>query len=341
MEAGATFITKEWIATKLKRNKVFVKKWWRKDYSDIESCFKGGRPPAVTPRTGEVILQSTGKKRKGVRKVSSDVKRLKGKTVSKSVVHRYLTDQGYKPYHIIAKPMKSVTNIEDRLWFCGFLRDWDEEDFLHLVPSDEFFIYCVRKPNRKNDIVWALKRDDIADLLEKAVPTHPLCIGLFLMFSAKRLIGVIKEDGQTWNGAYFRDTIIRHHILPFMKNEDCVIDINSATFLHDRAPCYKAAETQELMRSSGIDFFSFSEYPGNSPDLNTTENMGSIVKDRVDALLDREPEDRRYTKDTLKKCIKKTIRELNQTTELFEALLKSYPARLAAVQRANGGHTKY
>jgi len=32
-----------------------------------------------------------------------------------------------------------------------FVDDWTEEDFLHVAPSDEFYIYVVRKPNHQND----------------------------------------------------------------------------------------------------------------------------------------------------------------------------------------------
>jgi hypothetical protein len=36
--------------------------------------------------------------------------------------------------------MNSATNTEDRLWFCDYLRQWDEHDFMHLTSSDEFFV---------------------------------------------------------------------------------------------------------------------------------------------------------------------------------------------------------
>ena len=62
-----------------------------------------------------------------------------------------------------------------------------------------------------------------------------------------------------------------------MTNDDVVFFI-----LHDRAPCMSALETQMLLTDKGIDFFGNSVWPGNSPDLNPAENLGAVVKQRVE-----------------------------------------------------------
>ena len=71
-----------------------------------------------------------------------------------------------------------------------------------------------------------------------------------------------------------------------MKDINCVVDPTKAIFLHDRAPCMKALETQ-LLKSNDIDFFDNSEWPGNSPDLNPAEGLGAILMDRIDLALDK------------------------------------------------------
>ncbi|CAF5162213.1 unnamed protein product, partial [Rotaria sp. Silwood1] len=63
--------------------------------------------------------------------------------------------EGLKPFHVIPKSLKSETHISDRLWLCDWLKDWTEEDFLHLAPSDEFYVWTVRRPNSQNDRIWA------------------------------------------------------------------------------------------------------------------------------------------------------------------------------------------
>ncbi len=44
-------------------------------------------------------------------------------------------DEGLTAFAVIPKPMNSATNTEDRLWFCDYLRQWDEHDFMHLTSS--------------------------------------------------------------------------------------------------------------------------------------------------------------------------------------------------------------
>ena len=62
-------------------------------------------------------------------------------------VHHECHRQGLKPFHGIAKPLKTNTHIEDRKWLANFVADWTEEDFLHVASSNEFYIYVVRKPD--------------------------------------------------------------------------------------------------------------------------------------------------------------------------------------------------
>ena len=50
------------------------------------------------------------------------------------------TREELKPFHVIPKPLKTETHISDRLWLCDRLKAWTEKDFLHLAPSDEFYV---------------------------------------------------------------------------------------------------------------------------------------------------------------------------------------------------------
>jgi hypothetical protein len=52
-----------------------------------------------------------------------------------------------------------------------------------------------------------------------------------------------------------------------------------------QSKCHKANATQQLLKTSGIDFFDRTEWPGSSPDLNVVENVGSILMDKVESLM--------------------------------------------------------
>ena len=132
-------------------------------------------------------------------------------------------------------------------FFCEFLRHWDVDDFRHVACSDEFYIYTCRRPNHQNDRIWATSVSEIQDeeRVRNAV-AHPECIGLFVCFTVKKLMWIIKEDGHSWNGEYFR-SILSGSVFPFLKDEQNVFDPSQLTFLHDKAPCFKALATQQMI----------------------------------------------------------------------------------------------
>jgi len=121
-----------------------------------------------------------------------------------------------------------------------------------------------------------------------------------------------------------------------------VLDVQEVCFLHDKAPCSKALATQELLRESGIDFFNNSEWPGSSPDLNPAEDLGAIIKDRVDDRMLNEEGRGRYSHQTLLSNLQTVLHDLEHDSELFAELLLSFRRMLdAVVVAAAGGHMDY
>jgi hypothetical protein len=61
---------------------------------------------------------------------------------------------------------------------CDWLKDWTEEDFLNLAPSDEFYVWTVRRSNYQNDRVWAKSIEDIEDDERyREMVKNQVCIG--------------------------------------------------------------------------------------------------------------------------------------------------------------------
>ena len=154
------------------------------------------------------------------------------------------------------------------------------------------------------------------------------------------MMWVIKEKGESWNGDYFRNLLL-DHVIPFLQNPRNVIGVGHACFLHDKAPCMRATATQQLLMSNNIDFFDNSQWPGSSPDLNAAENIGAILKDKVeDELLEYQPGER-CKATTLSEALDTVLKRMESDTELFERLLRSYPSRLAEIKKQRGRATKY
>ena len=167
-----------------------------------------GRPVVLSQESRDIIEASAGKQRKSIRKLSRELEIVRGK---KKTFHNHIQRIGKiwkkKLFHVIKRPNITEQQKDDRFWFCGqFLKEWDTTDFLHLACSDEFFIYTVRKPNTKNDVIWARNKEDIDDDERfRQMVKFPECIGVFLCFTAKRCMWVVKNKGQSWDGEYFRE----------------------------------------------------------------------------------------------------------------------------------------
>ena len=138
-------------------------------------------------------------KKKSVRAMMKDLEKTREKKHSYGTVYNFLRAEKARAFHIVSKPKISAKSAENRLHFCDFLRDWDENDFMHLAPSDEFFVYAERKANFQNDRIWAYSLEDIA--LEDRIrgkSKYPTCIGIFIIFTARRMTWLIKEKGESW-----------------------------------------------------------------------------------------------------------------------------------------------
>jgi hypothetical protein len=173
-----------------------------------------GRPPtALNQHEKRIIRLSSGRQNKCVGYIAKKIQTGRGDEAdgpSQMAVYRYRKSLNLKPFHVISKPYKSPLHRENRLWFTEYLRAWGEDDFLHCCCSDEFFIWVHQKPNSQNDRVWALKIDEIAENERyRSLVSHSACIGLFVCFSVRRMMWVIKDQGQSWNGEYFRQTYHR------------------------------------------------------------------------------------------------------------------------------------
>lgn len=186
----------------------------------------------------------------------------------------------------------------------------------------------VRKPNHQNDRIWATRIEDIEDNegYREMVPSQAF-FGIFIIFTTKKLHWVIKDEGESWTGQYFRDTILIWHVFLFLKDAENVIDVNEVTFVHDKAPCMKANMTQHLIQNNHINFWGNNIWPWNSPDLNAAEHMESTER-----MLSEKGNDR-YHGEKLNKHLCDVLENTETNTELFESLLYSYPSRLEAVRK--------
>lgn len=117
---------------------------------------------------------------------------------------------------------------------------------MHLAPSDEFYILNSPSPNHLNYHVWWVLSltetetdEHYQELAEKAE-----CISVFVCFTVK--CRLLKSTGRHGIEGYFRETILRTHVLSFLKELDNILDPQEV-FLHEKTPSFKAKTTQAML----------------------------------------------------------------------------------------------
>ncbi len=340
-DAGAKFITREWVAKRLRRSESWVTRNWVKTEDQCARKHEESEGIVLSQESKDIIMAAICKKRSSLRGIAKEIMEKRNYSISHMRIRRFYANEGIKPYHEINKPIKTEKNREDRLWYADFLSEFEDHDFLRIAPSDEFFVYSMRKVNHQIDWIWARTIDEIPDEVRyRETVKYPVCLGIFILFTARRMMWIVKERGESWNGNYFRETVLPK-VHDFLNKKDNVVSIGDTIILHDKAPGWAANPTQELLRNGPVDFFSKTEYPGNSPDLNPCEDIGAIVKDHVQAKMALEPDEAKFSIETLTATVQNVLAEMEFSTGLFEGLLLSYRKRLQEVVEADGGQIFY
>ena len=192
------------------------------------------------------------------------------------------------------------------------------------MMSDEKRFYLFSPGNRKNDVVWASNASIVPT---KPRVAHSPSIHVWGGITRYGKTPLVNIEG-TLNAAGYQ-SILNGTMLPTARQ---LFGRGAWWFQQDGAPVHTAKSTQQWLTKKKLKFIPKADWPANSPDANSIENLWAILDDKVRA---RRPR----SVDALWRLVQEEWNAIPLST--IENLIDSQPARLAAIRSARGGHTKY
>ena len=174
--------------------------------------------------------------------------------MARAIVDQEPHREELKPFHIIQKLLEKNARIEDCKWFSNFVVVWTEKNFLRAIPSDELYIYVVKRRNHQNNRIWEIIEDINIDARHCEIVQDARFNGIFIMFTVKICLCVLKEYMEFGDGAYLRGIIVQQRAISFLRGPVNVLEANEVIFLHDKARCTKTNAMQHLLVDEELKF---------------------------------------------------------------------------------------
>lgn len=332
------------IAQKLNISRNTVRKWVRKTEGDVKDAERSGKPSKFSPRTKRQIREWVkDKPGVGTRTVAkrlnfSERYQAQGKKISHMAISQYLrnTEWGKKSYVQPVKPMLTPKNISDRVRFCNRLRDEGFADDspqgrkkrAHVLFTDESPVELFPTPNRQNHRVRTSSPQTIPPIRRPKFGLQIMVAGGISRYGKTEL--VVVDKGKTVDSQYYQENILPAY-LTCLKDKSMFPVQKHAVLMQDGAKCHTAKSTIDVINRDfpGV----WTDWPGNSPDLNVIEHVWSKLQDSVF----REPRPR--DRETLIQRVKEEWSVITQ--EECKNLVESFRSRILQCLENNGLDTDY
>ena len=116
-----SFITRPLIFEKLHHDKSWVRRTWTNINGECYAQFGNGRPKIFFQESKTIITSASADSGSSSRKIAREILKETGLCVSDETVHAELHRQGLKPFHEIAKPLRTNMHIEDPKWLAEYV----------------------------------------------------------------------------------------------------------------------------------------------------------------------------------------------------------------------------
>ena len=276
----------------------------------------------------QLTMSSTRDRRKTTLDLQAEVNdsRAESQKVSRSTISRRLREAGLYGRVAAKKPLLRPQNIQKRLEFARRHQDWSAEEWRKVLWTDESKFEIFSQHRR----VFVCRMPGERFHESCIVPTVKHGGGSIMVWGSVCGNGVgklIKIDGIMDKNVY-HNILVRHAIPSGLE----VIG-HGFIYQQDNDPKHTSKLcTNYLVTKQESGVLKLMNWPSQSPDLNPIEQ----IWDLIDSLIDRRNVS---SKGTLWEQIQAVWRSI--TKETLQNYIDTMPARIEAVIKAKGGHTKY
>ncbi len=220
------------------------------------------------------------------------------------------------------KPLLNQRQRQKHLTWAVEKKNWTVAQWSKVLFSDESK-FCISVGNQ-GPRVWRKSGEAQNPCCLKSSVKFPQSVMIWAAMSSAgvALLCFLKS---TVNAAIYQE-ILEHFMLP---SADKLYGDADFVFQQDLAPAHTAKGTKSWFNDHGVTVL---DWPANSPDLNSIENLWGIVKRKM-------RDTRPNNADELKATVKETWASI--PPQQCHKLITSMPRRIEAVIKAKGAPTKY
>ena len=299
----------------------------RKRHAPELNVTTGGCPEKLTPRDRRTLARIVTSGRADTATEASSILHNELKlSVDAQTCRRALRKEGLRSYVKRRKPGLTKRHIRARLEFAQRYSSWTVEDWHRVIFSDETKINRFGSDGR--EWVWSSQNEDLTDRTVRG--TVKFGGGSIMMWGCITYKGVGNACRIEGNMDSFLYTeILEGEFLQTVM--DYSFEKENVIFQHDNDPKHTSRLATKWLKDSKIQVLN---WPAQSPDLNPIENLWQELKRRLNGYA--------QWPDSIQELWERIEIEWERIpAEKCAQLIDSMPARIAAVLKAKGGHTKY